>query len=803
MTAVTEQSTGTLANFLALLPDGHYALCHEPVGGAFTAERVPLLDVEAAVDSLPDCSTWLSIAQVEPVGPGRGGKADVRRLVALPNDFDIKPGAFTEPQTALQAIVDLSAVLGTRPAVIVHTGHGLQAWWLLDADDDLWACDGPDDPRWLDIVVLVERRWQRLVRSVCAQRGAAMDNVFDVSRVMRLPFTVNTKDPAAPVDSKVLWRNDAHTPLSYNDVADRLDDAGVPELDRDRDVSTDVVAPAADWPWAESTCRYARTVVDGLDADTPGERGRHPWLLGKATRLAALHRYGCLTEADYRLACERLRARFLTVITDPRYGTPRPKHLGEVTDALTFGVSKVESWTDAGVRTELANRAGDLHDHDGFGDFVDDATARLPDGQGAPQSEPEPAGPSTRQEDAVFGATPELAYIRALARERMVSPWALLSGCLALVIATTHPDVHSPAFVGGKGSLNLGVAVAGPSGSGKSAAMSVALEVLTHALRHSGADYMNPSSGEGILAMFVKVDSKGVQTQARERVVSLVDEIATLAAQSSRQGSTLMSMLRTAISGHLLSTHGAEGSRQRRLEPHTYRWCLLVGVQPGTARYFLDEKDEGTPQRFLWIPSTDPAADKDAPAAGPSVFADWRLGPHTDTITFPDGVRDIVRQANEDRGRGRGDALDGHAMLTRIKVAAGLALLHRTTTVSDALWEVSGHVMAVSDRTRRGLLDHAAREAVQAAKRLGRVTAARDEARDQAKVEQCALVLARRVWKATVPVTRRQVKDSAGRYKDVWTDALDLAVGRDWVRAVEVAGTSQTGHQYGPGGVRP
>mgnify|MGYP001333978847 CR=1 FL=1 len=50
MSAVTQEATGTLAGFLALLPDGHYALCHHTVGGEFASERVPLRDLESVGD---------------------------------------------------------------------------------------------------------------------------------------------------------------------------------------------------------------------------------------------------------------------------------------------------------------------------------------------------------------------------------------------------------------------------------------------------------------------------------------------------------------------------------------------------------------------------------------------------------------------------------------------------------------------------------------------------------------------------------------------------------------------------------
>jgi hypothetical protein len=52
------------------------------------------------------------------------------------------------------------------------------------------------------------------------------------------------------------------------------------------------------------------------------------------------------------------------------------------------------------------------------------------------------------------------------------------------------------------------------------------------------------------------------------------------------------------------------------------------------------------------------------------------------------------------------DALDGHALLARLKVAAGLAVLDgRTGAISEEDWQLAGLVHAISDRTRQRVSD--------------------------------------------------------------------------------------------------
>jgi hypothetical protein len=409
-------------------------------------------------------------------------------------------------------------------------------------------------------------------------------------------------------------------------------------------------------------------------------------------------------------------------------------------------------------------------------------------------------GPS-KLEEQIFSATPVLQYLLQLARARMVSPYALLGSIVALVLAETPPSLRIPPYIGAPASLNSYFAIVGPSGSGKTVGMDVASEILPPLV----VSLRTPSSGEGIITLFVDVE-KGEQIQHTQQVLSVVDEIGTLGAQQDRQGSTLASIMRSAWSGSTLSTNGADRTRRRHLLSHSYRYCMVMGVQPSTAHVLLDDQGAGTPQRIIWLPATDrhaPDFDVEVPAVNP--LAKWRRPAFASEITFPDHVSDLVRRVRRDALRGTVNELDGHALLAREKLAAGLAILHGTSTVSDALWDVSGHLMTVSERTRQSLLDYRIKEARNRAHSQGRADAEREAAKTSHGLEHAVLVLSRYVHRNPSGVTRRQLKDACGRWKSLSTEAITEAVARGLIREdkVDHPNGQQTGTRYLPGKVKP
>ncbi|WP_237164542.1 hypothetical protein [Mycolicibacterium peregrinum] len=310
-------------------------------------------------------------------------------------------------------------------------------------------------------------------------------------------------------------------------------------------------------------------------------------------------------------------------------------------------------------------------------------------------------------ETEFFNATPELTTIYQWARARYAAPWAVFGAVLLRVAASTGPEVQLPGIIGGRASLNLLAAFVSPSGGGKGISDKVAREAwpVTITERPIG-------SGEGIAATFMPPKKEG--QEAITRAIFSVPEIDTLAGIAGRQGSILLAQLKSMAMGELLGQSNASDATTRIVQPHTYRCCLSVGAQPGHCGVIFSDTSGGTPQRFLWFPTTDP----DMPATpatdpGPlnTALPPWaRLSTEPMEIEYgPDEITQTVIAAHIARQRGDSEALDGHALLTRCKVAAVLAVLHHRKVVSELDWQLSETVMAVSDHTRDWILIEAKR----------------------------------------------------------------------------------------------
>lgn len=295
---------------------------------------------------------------------GRGRAEDVTRLAALYVDLDIKPGACKTMDIAQAIIAETSIVLGSRPSFTVHTGHGLHGYWAV-ADGDI-----TDDANYRQMQALM-RRFGRLIAATAATKGAAVDAVFDLPRIMRLPGSVNNKtDQPVPV----VAYDDTGLPLTVAHIEARLDAAGHPARDDDLATTGEIVTAADDWTWAEQTCSYVAAMIDRWRNDTPNG-GRHPWLVAQCTRLAAAHRNGCITEADHARALKLLTDRFTHLCRTGVGGDEREPHEGEIADpehgAVVWGIDKAARKTDVEILNELGShthaRLGDADDFWGTG----------------------------------------------------------------------------------------------------------------------------------------------------------------------------------------------------------------------------------------------------------------------------------------------------------------------------------------------------------------------------------------------------------------------------------------------------
>lgn len=306
--------------------------------------------------------------------------------------------------------------------------------------------------------------------------------------------------------------------------------------------------------------------------------------------------------------------------------------------------------------------------------------------------------------DAFWAARPALQHVLNLARARGVGPWATLGNVLNRAAATIPCEVALPGIVGDRMSCNLFVALVGASGAGKGA--SEAAAAAGFAFGGPIVQTVPLGSGEGISRTFRPVGTKPESPNPITTAIFSAPEVDTLAAIASRQGSTLSAELRKLFSGETLGFGNAGATTRNVVEAGTYRACLTLGVQPLRSHALLGAADGGLPQRFVWLPVSDPDA-PDEPPADPGIWKVSRpawlraVGTSVDLVV-PEAASKAIRAhrlavLREDP---RVDPLDGHLMLTRLKVAAALMALDGRTVVGAEDWSLAGYVMDVSNYTR-------------------------------------------------------------------------------------------------------
>lgn len=140
--------------------------------------------------------------QARDLGPRqRGGARDVIALPGLWADIDIAGPAHAgskryPPDEA--AAMELLDSLPVPPSLVVHSGHGLQPWWLFSRP---WRLDTAAARAQAEARA---RGWIQTIQLAARARGWDIDAVGDLARVLRLPGSVNHKQAGAPAPVRVL-----------------------------------------------------------------------------------------------------------------------------------------------------------------------------------------------------------------------------------------------------------------------------------------------------------------------------------------------------------------------------------------------------------------------------------------------------------------------------------------------------------------------------------------------------------------------------------------------------------------------
>lgn len=132
-----------------------------------------------------DVYVGVGLRRVRPAN-GRGGRGVecLDGIVGFLGDFDVKPGAFT---TIEDARLFAWSVLPTPPSMLVQSGGGLQAWWLLS---EPWFFEYPAER---DKAATFARQFGATLKAAGAAKGIKVDSTHDLARVFRVAGTWNRK----------------------------------------------------------------------------------------------------------------------------------------------------------------------------------------------------------------------------------------------------------------------------------------------------------------------------------------------------------------------------------------------------------------------------------------------------------------------------------------------------------------------------------------------------------------------------------------------------------------------------------
>lgn len=305
-------------------------------------------------------------------------------------------------------------------------------------------------------------------------------------------------------------------------------------------------------------------------------------------------------------------------------------------------------------------------------------------------------------EDEFWSATEELALTHQWARARYVSPWALLLSDLARVSASTGPGVMLPGPPA-PASLNFAIVLMGRSGAGKGVTDKLSRIVWPADIHEEAL-----GSGQGIHELFK--EQKNPEDRI-DRALITISEIDHMTALNAGQGNNTRATVKAALTGDRLGSKGATAATSRSVPADSYRLALSISAQYGHTAVLLDDVSGGTPQRMVWGSVTDPSI-PDTPGPEPdrplnSSLPAWATSGQQVLIQY--GTPEISKYvaagllANQ---RGEVDAIDGHRTLTRLKVAALLAIMCHRTVISALDWELSEVIMAKSDETRAAVLEY-------------------------------------------------------------------------------------------------
>ena len=171
-------------------------------------------------------------------GPNRRCPSDqVSGIVGICADIDLRSKA--HPKVTLPSTVEDALFMLPQefpPTVVVLTGNGAHIWWLFR---EPWIFESENER--CEAAALLGR-WHTLLRDNASQKGWTYERLADLARVLRIPGTINRKDPSNPKSVTIQSLGDRR--YNPSEFADYLNDLAIPDPEAETRVARD---------WAERT----------------------------------------------------------------------------------------------------------------------------------------------------------------------------------------------------------------------------------------------------------------------------------------------------------------------------------------------------------------------------------------------------------------------------------------------------------------------------------------------------------------------------------------------------------------------
>lgn len=152
----------------------------------------------------PHFDIYYGVGLIAGTPRGRGNRSDIAAIAGFVADIDFpSPRRANKPlPTTVEEARKLWSPFGLEPTLLVHSGYGLHAYWLLK---EPWVFTS-DAER--DEAQRLSKGWHGALCREGQKYGWQLENLGDLTRVLRLPGTLNHSVGDQVVEVKILEHHD-------------------------------------------------------------------------------------------------------------------------------------------------------------------------------------------------------------------------------------------------------------------------------------------------------------------------------------------------------------------------------------------------------------------------------------------------------------------------------------------------------------------------------------------------------------------------------------------------------------------